>query len=168
MIMFTHKNMKNILVVATVLLVKLASIKEVNAEVVVTETKDNYSKCSGSLLVVTKKGTEKRFGESQTRVTFRANSLEVEGCGCFDLFKRPNFKSTVKRITHTMRNVSGDSIGFTVRSVKRVSCEAYAQPTWVVICIVLGLVLLVAIIAIVVFRCYRKFNQVPTEDRSMP
>ena len=166
MSMFSHKNMKKLLVVATVLLIKLASIKEVNAEVVVTETKDNYFECSGSLLVVTKKGTEKRFGESKTRETFRANSLEVEGCGCFDLFKRPNFKSTVKRITHSMRNVSGDSIGFTVRSIKRVSCEAYAQPTWVVISIVVGLVLLVAIITLVVFKCYRKFNQVPTEDGS--
>lgn len=168
MSMFSHKNMKKLPVIVTVLMIKFSSIKEVNAEVVVTDQKPNYSECSGSLLVVTKKGTEKRFGESQTHATFRATSLEVEGCGCFDLFKRPNFKSTVKRITHNMRNVSGDSIGFTVRSIKRVSCEAYAQPTWVVVCIVVGLVLLVAIIAIVVIRCYRKFNQVPTEDSSMP
>ena len=165
--MFSHTNMKKLLVL-TVFLIKLTCIKEVNADILLPDENENYAKCSGSLLVVTKRGAEKRFGESKNRATFIAKSLEVEGCGCFDLYKKPNFRSTVKRITHNMRNISGDDIGFTVRSVQKVSCEAYAQPTWVVVCIVVGLVLLVAIIAIVLIRCYRKFNPVPTEDRSIP
>ena len=132
-------------------------------------TYENYAECSGSLLVITQRGEETRFGESKARTGFMAKSLEVEGCGCFDLYKRPNYKSTVRRITHNMRNVSGDDIGFkVVRSVQKVPCEAYAQPTWVVVCIVVGLVLLVAIIAVVLIRCYRKFNPVPTEDSSIP
>jgi len=165
--MFSHTNMKELLVL-TVFMIKLTCIKEVNADAIVPVTNENYAKCSGSLLVITKRGAEKRFGESKNSTKFIAKSLEVEGCGCFDLFKRPNYKSTVKRITQNMRNVSGDVIGFTVRSVQKVSCEAYAQPTWVVVCIVVGLVLLVAIIAIVLIRCYRKFNPVPTEDHSIP
>ena len=166
--MFSHTNMKELLVL-TVFMIKLTCIKDVNADAIVADTNGNYAECSGSLLVITKRGEEIRFGESKTRTGFMAKSLEVEGCGCFDLYKRPNYKSTVKRITHNMRNVSGDDIGFTVvRSVQKVSCEAYAQPTWVVVCIVVGLVLLVAIIAVVLIRCYRKFNPVPTEDRSIP
>lgn len=166
--MFSHTNMKELLVL-TVFMIKLTCIKDVNADAIVPDTNGNYAECSGSLLVITKRGEERRFVESKKKnATFIAKSLEVQGCGCFDLYKRPNYKSTVKRITHNMRNVSGDYIGFTVRSVQKVSCEAYAQPTWVVVCIVVGLVLLVAIIAIVLIRCYRKFNPVPTEDRSIP
>ena len=166
--MFSHTNTKGLLVIA-VFMIKLVFIKDVNADAIVADTNVNYAECSGSLLVITKRGEERRFVESKNKnATFIAKSLEVQGCGCFDLYKRPNYKSTVKRITHNMRNVSGDDIGFTVRSVQKVSCEAYAQPTWVVVCIVVGLVLLVAIIAIVLIRCYRKFNPVPTEDRSIP
>jgi len=164
--------MKKLLVLTTVLLINIASIKEVNADVFDAETKENYAECFGSLLVVTRKGAEKTFTESKTSTKFIANSLEVEGCGCFILYKRPNFTSTARLITHHMGKVTGDYIGFTfIKSVEKVPCEAYAdyaQPDWLVVCIVVGLVILVAIIAIVTIKCYRKFNPVPSEDRMMP
>jgi len=164
--------MKKLLVLTTVLLINIASIKEVNADVIDAETKENYAECFGSLLVVTRKGAEKTFAESKTSTKFIANSLEVEGCGCFIVYKRPNFTSTARLITHHLGKVTGDYIGFKViRSVEKVPCEAYAdyaQPDWVVVCIVVGLVVLVAIIAIVTIKCYRKFNPVLSEDRMMP
>ena len=171
--MFSPTNMKKLLVLTTVFLINMASIKEVRAEVFDTETEENYAGCQGSLLVVTKKGTEKRFIESQSPAIFIAKSLEVEGCGCFILYKKTKFRGTSELITHHMGNVttSRDFVGFTVRSVEKIPCEAYqayAQPAWVVVCIVVGLVILAAIIAIVTIRCYRKFNPVPTEDRMIP
>lgn len=167
--MFSPTSMKN-LVLTTVFLINIASIKEVNADITITETDENYAECSGSLLVVTKKGQERRFKESQSPARFIAKSLVVEGCGCFILYKKTKFRGTSELITHHMGNIttSRDSFGFTVKSVEKIPCEAYAQPAWVVVCIVVGLVILTAIIAIVTIRCYRKFNPVPTEDRMMP
>ena len=166
--------MKTLLVLTTVFLINISSIKEVNAEVFDPQTKDNYAECFGSLLVVTRRGAERRFAESKTPTKFIANSLEVEGCGCFVLYQRKNFIGTSELITHHMGNVtsSKEFIGFTVRSVEKVSCDeysaAYAQPDWVVVCIVVGLVILVAIAAIITIKFYRKFNPVPSEDRMMP
>jgi len=163
--------MKKLLILTTVFLSNIANIKEVNADVIEAETKENYAECFGSLLVVDRRGAERRFTETKNFTKFIANSLEVEGCGCFILYKRTNFTSTARPITHHMGKVTGDYIGFTVRSVEKVHCEAYAdyaEPDWLVVCIVVGLVILVAIIAIVTIKCYRKFNPVPSEDRMMP
>jgi len=164
--------MKKLFVLTTVFLINISSIKEVNADVIEVETKENYAECFGSLLVVTKRGAERRFTETKNSTKFIASSLEVEGCGCFILYRRTNFTNTERLITHHMGSVTGDYIGFTVRSIEKVACdeysEAYAQPDWVVVCIVVGLVILVAIAAIVTIKCYRKFNPVPSEDRMMP
>ena len=122
----TFKNMK-LLVLVTVFLIKLASIKEVNAEVIVPQSKDNYAECFGSLSVVTEREVKLSFKESRTKTGFNAASLQVEGCGCFDLYRRKNFGGTVRPISHYMGNLSGDYIGFTVRSVEKVPCEEYGQ-----------------------------------------
>ena len=123
-------NMK-LLVLATVFLIQLASIIEVNAEVFDAETKANYAECLGSLLVVTEREVKIRFNLSRTRTRFNASSLQVEGCGCFDLYKKTNFRGTVWHISHYMGNLSGDNIGFTtVKSVEKVPCEEYGQHPW--------------------------------------
>ena len=122
-------NMK-LLVLATVFLIQLASIIEVNAEVFDAETKANYAECLGSLLVVTEREVKIRFNLSRTRTRFKAASLQVEGCGCFDLYKKKNYRGTVWHISHYMGNLSGDNIGFPVKSVKKVPCEEYGQHPW--------------------------------------
>ena len=118
--------MEKLLILATVFLI---GFKEVNANIIVPETKANYAECFGSLLVVTETG-ELRYRESQTPTRFIANSFEVEGCGCFELYMRRNFKSTSYYISHYMGNISGDNIGFTIRSVKKVPCNEYTKSNW--------------------------------------
>ena len=161
-------NTKWMLVFATIFMIHLESITEVNAEIVVPITNDHVE-CSGSLLVITKRKAEKRFADSNDTTLFKASSLQVEGCGCFYLYKNKNFGGYSKVITHHMGNMTGDYIKFLVKSVEKFDCEAYyAQPAWVVVCIVLAIILLVAVIAIIMIRCCRKFNQVPSEDNMMP
>ena len=122
--------MMKLLILMTVFLIKLASSKEVNVhEVIDTETKANYAECFGSLLVVTNRG-EISFGRTKSPTYLKANSLEVEGCGCFDLYKRRNFRGTSLYISHYMGYISGDYIGFTIRSVKKVPCYEYTKSTW--------------------------------------
>ena len=125
----SSQNMK-LLVLATVFLFQLTRIKEVNAEILVPQRKDNYAECFGSLLVVTENGFRCRIQDSVTQTRFKVNSLEVEGCGCFELYKRENFGGTVRPISHYMGYVSSDYIGFTVRSVEKVPCEEYGQHPW--------------------------------------
>ena len=125
--------MKKLLILTTVFLIKLLSSKEVNSHqlnfIHDAETKANYAECFGSLLVVTKR-KEVRFGETKTPTKLKANSLEVEGCGCFELYRKKNFKSTSFYISHYMGYISGDMIGFKIRSVKKVPCDEYAKSTW--------------------------------------
>ena len=125
--------MKKLLILTTVLLIKLTSSKEVNSHqlnfIHDAETKANYAECFGSLLVVTKRG-EVRFERTKTPTKLKANSLEVEGCGCFELYRKKNFKSTSFYISHYMGYISGDMIGFKIRSVKKVPCNEYTKSTW--------------------------------------
>ena len=125
--------MKKLLILTTVVLIKLTRSKKVDAhEVIVpSQTKADFAECLGSLLVVTESG-ELRFGRTKTLPypkKLNANSLEVEGCGCFELYNRRNFKGTSFYISHYMGNISGDYVGFTIRSVEKVPCNEYTKST---------------------------------------
>ena len=102
-------------------------VKNVKAEVVDVLENPIYAKCTGSLIVVTSNGNVTRFSESKKRTALNVSTLKVEGCGCFYLYKRPNFKSSSKLITHHMtrnsQNIKSDYIGFKIRSIEKVSCE---------------------------------------------
>ena len=157
------------LLVTVMITLKLASIAAAkNSGFTVPDPKEKFGKCTGSLVVLTSAGEEKKFPATKRKTALDAVTVQAEGCGCYYVYKRTHLKSTSEFISPSMGSLSGDTIGFKIRSIERVSCEATAQPTWVVVCIVVGLVLLVAIIAIVLIRCYRKFNPVPTEDHSIP
>ena len=102
--------------------------KNVNAETFDDDKNFKFSDCTGSLVIVTTNRTTKRFSESKKKTALDASSLKVEGCGCFYLYKRPNFKSRSKLITHHMtrnsQNISGKYIGFKkIKSIEKVSCE---------------------------------------------
>ena len=129
-----HFSMKKLLILTTVVLIKLASSKKVDAhEVIVpSQTKADFAECLGSLLVVTESG-ELRFGRTKTLpwpTKLIENSLEVEGCGCFELYNRRNFKGTSFYISHYMGYISGDYVGFTIRSVEKVPCNEYTKSIW--------------------------------------
>ena len=99
--------------------------KNVNAEAFDDDKNFKFSDCTGSLVVVTTNRTTKRFSESKKKTALIASSLHVEGCGCFYLYRRPNFKGSSMSVTHARdsQSISGDSIGFKIRSIEKVSCE---------------------------------------------
>ena len=108
----------------------MMTVHNVNAQVHEPDPNINFAECSGSLAVTTNKNGKKitkKFSESQKITGLEASSVQVEGCGCFHLYRRPNFKSSSKLVTHHMtrdrQNISGDYIGFKIRSIEKVSCE---------------------------------------------
>ena len=121
--------MKKLLVLTTALLINIANVKKASSDIIVPQTKDDYSECFGSLLVETRMGAEKRFKDSKKFTRFDATSLEVEGCGCFVLYQKTEFQGTSELITHHMGNVttSEDYFGFTVRSIEKVPCDYFAD-----------------------------------------
>ena len=153
----------------TILLIKLVSISFVEADGVIDDEKlPHYAECTASLKVVTTDGREKRFTDSKKVTSLAVKSLEVEGCerdGCFYVYKQKRFQASSVFIAHYTGNVTGDYIGFRIRSVEKVPCENLAQPVWFVICIVAGVFTLLAILAIGGIKCYRKYNPWPVEDR---
>ena len=113
-----------------ILVAIIVTVNIVNAQVHEADPNINFSKCTGSLAVTTnKKGKKiiKKFSESKKNTGLEASSLQVEGCGCFYLYKRSKFKGSSKLISHHMtrhrQNITGDYIGFKIRSIEKVSCE---------------------------------------------
>ena len=153
------------LLVTVMVTIKLASLAGAKGSgLTVTETMDKFGDCTGSLVIVTSAGEEKKFSTSKRKTLLDAQTLRAEGCGCYVVYNRQRNKGTSEFISSSMGTVSGDTIGFKIRSIERVSCEATAQPTWLVVCLVAGVVLLVAVLAIVGIKCFRKYNKVPTEE----
>lgn len=157
----------NTLLVTVMITFNLASIAgaEACAGVTCSDVPPTFGECTGSLVVLTSAGIEKKFAATKRRTALDAQTVQAEGCGCYYVYQRTKLKGTSEFISPSMGSVSGDTIGFKIRSIERVSCEATAQPTWVVVCIVAGLVLMIAIIAITGIKCYRKYNKVPMEER---
>ena len=147
--------------------------KNVNAQVWKDDKNVKFAECTGSLLVdgTTDKNrtiTTRRFAKSKNITGLYANSLKVEGCGCFYLYRKTYFKSTSKLITHHMTrnspNISGDYIGFNkIRSIEKVSCEGIKSDEgsfWTAGVGVVGgvSVLIVIIMATVGIKCYKKYK----------
>ena len=154
------------LLVTVMVTIKLASLAGAKGSgITVTQTLDDFGDCTGSLVAVTSAGEEKKFSASKRKTLLDAQTIRAEGCGCYVVYNRHRNRGTSQFVSPSMGTVSGDTIGFKIRSIERVSCEATAQPTWLVVCIVAGVVLLVAVLAIVGIKCFRKYNKVPTEER---
>ena len=107
------------LLVAVFLMVELANANTLDMSV----APENIFSCTGSLVVTTNgNGYTMRFPESNRRTRLSVSSLRVEGCGCFYLYRRPNFKSSSMFVTHASQSISRDSIPFKIRSIEKVSC----------------------------------------------
>ncbi len=89
----------------------------------ITQPRVKSSSCSGSLVILTPVRGEKKLHDSKTNTLLQAESVRIEGCGCYYLYKRPGFKATSRLITPSMGSVTGDTIGFKIRSIERVYCE---------------------------------------------
>merc|ERR1711915_267468 len=92
-------------------------------QMIFSPTKENKS-CSGSLVVQTHDRGERRFPGTKSVTLLRVKSVHVEGCGCYYVYRRPGHKSTSRLITHSMGSVTSDYIGFKIRSIEKVSCQA--------------------------------------------
>ncbi len=152
----------------------LVTMKIVNGQVHEPFANSNFAECTGSLAVMTNINgiiTTKKFSESKKNTGLDASSLEVEGCGCFYLYKRSNFKSSSKLVTHHMtrdsQNISGDYIGFKIRSIEKVSCEGIKYDAlegdglsfWIMVGFGAGVSLLVVtLMAVAGVKCYRKYR----------
>ena len=89
---------------------------------IIAPTNRNFLECTGSLIIETPNGEEKRFAVSKRRTRLRAKNVRVEGCGCFHVYQRPGFRATSRLISSNMKKVSGDHIGFRIRSIEKVPC----------------------------------------------
>merc|ERR1711915_1086465 len=92
-------------------------------QAIIAPINSNFPECTGSLVVETTEGEEKRFRVSKKNTRLRAKTVRVEGCGCFYLYQRPRFRATSRFISPQMKRVSGDNIGFRIRSIEKVSCD---------------------------------------------
>ena len=158
-------------------------LKNVNAEVWKADENFKFAECTGSLVVVSttarnKTITPRRFSKSKNITGLYANSLKVEGCGCFYLYRSRYFKGTSKLITHHMtrnsQNISGDYIGFNqIKSIEKVFCESIKSDEgsfWTAgVGVVGGVSLLILIImAAVGVKCYKKYKPVSTATLTTP
>ena len=106
----------------TVLLSELA-MSAASTQMIISQPRAKSSSCSGSLVILTPVRGERKFHDSKTNTLLQAESVHIEGCGCYYLYKRPGFKATSRLITPSMGSVTGDTIGFKIRSIERVHCE---------------------------------------------
>merc|ERR1711915_785908 len=83
----------------------------------------NFPECTGSLVVETTEGEEKRFTASKKKTSLRVKNIRIEGCGCFYVYQGPRFRATSRFISPQMKTVSGDYIGFRIRSIEKVPCD---------------------------------------------
>ena len=115
------------IVLLTVVLVGLgtreASTRRVAQVFVPDESEGNRNRCSGSLVAVTSAGVEKKFSVSRRKTLLDVQTLRAEGCGCYVLYNRNMYRGSSQFISSSMGTVTGDTIGFKIRSIERVSCE---------------------------------------------
>ena len=109
------------IVLLTVFVVELAT-RVASTQMSISPKRGDIS-CSGSLVVLTTDRGEKMFHGSKTNTLLMTKSVHAEGCGCYYVYKRPGFKATSRLISPSMGTVSGDTIGFRIRSIESVSCE---------------------------------------------
>ena len=135
---------------------------------VVIETHgEDATTCSGSLVITNTDGVETKFDSPIDKVTnikksSKIYSVRVEGCGCFYIYSRPRGRGASELVTSGQK-WSGEDFGFSrAKSLERIRCEKAeknAMPVWGVVLTVLGLVVFVAIAAVIFIRI-RKYQAV--------
>ena len=110
------------LLVAVFLMMKFVNAG-LRVDSMIFEAPEPIAECTGSLVVTTNgNGFTRRFSESNRRTRLSVSSLRVEGCGCFYLYRRSNFRSSSMFVSHASQSISRDSIPFKIRSIEKVSC----------------------------------------------
>ena len=95
------------LLVAVFLMMKLVNAG-LRVDSMIFEAREYTAECTGSLVVTTNgNGLTMRFPESNRRTRLSVSSLRVEGCGCFYLYRRSNFRSSSMFVTHASQSISG-------------------------------------------------------------
>eukprot|EP00092_Neocalanus_flemingeri_P049543 GFUD01056979.1.p1 GENE.GFUD01056979.1~~GFUD01056979.1.p1 ORF type:complete len:153 (+),score=49.75 GFUD01056979.1:15-473(+) len=117
--------------------------------------------CEGSVTLY--EGSEETVVTEDENVKVTVDKVKLVGCGCFSLHAKKGGRGR-SYFLGRRGEYSGEDIGWSkVRSVRRVECESRAMPVWGVIVIVVGLVVVVAVGAVLGFRKYRQYRTVGTE-----
>ena len=120
---FNFLMMTILLIVLNPDLVRTRTLQISKYQSIIAPTNSNFLECTGSLVIETARGEEKRFAVSKKRTNIRAKNVRLEGCGCFHVYKRPGFKASSRFISSRMEKVSGDHICFKIRSIEKVTCN---------------------------------------------
>ena len=130
----------------------------------VFDVKENEGECKGSVTLY--EGSTETVVTKDENVKVSVDKIKLEGCGCFRLHDKKNGRGR-SFFLGRQGEYTGEEMGLRkVRSVRRVECESLAMPVWGVIVIVVGLVILMALVAVFGFRKYREYSAVKTEENS--
>eukprot|EP00092_Neocalanus_flemingeri_P014756 GFUD01015925.1.p1 GENE.GFUD01015925.1~~GFUD01015925.1.p1 ORF type:complete len:148 (-),score=45.61 GFUD01015925.1:100-543(-) len=118
-------------------------------------TEENEEECKGSVTLY--EGSEETVVTKDEDVRVDVDRVKVEGCGCFTLHSRKEGRGR-SYFLGRRGEFSAADIGWSkVRSVRKAGCDSRAMPLWAVILIVVGLVVLIAVMAVFGFRKYRQY-----------
>ena len=131
-----------------------------NGNLIDTDIKDGV--CEGSVTLY--EGSEETVVTEFMNVKVTVDKVVLEGCGCYSLTSRKNGRGKSYFLSRRGEH-SVEDIGWSkVKSVSRVDCATLAMPVWGVILIVVGLVLLVAVGALLFFKKYQQYRKVTTTE----
>merc|ERR1711892_1640840 len=130
----------------------------------VFDVKENEGECKGSVTLY--EGSTETGVTKDENVKVSVDKIKMEGCRCFRLHDKKKGRGR-SFFLGKQGEYTGEEMGLRkVRSVRRVDCESLAMPVWGVIVIVVGLVILMALVAVFGFRKYREYSAVQTEENS--
>jgi hypothetical protein len=145
---------------ALLLLSTAALMSYCNGNLIDTDIKSGL--CEGSVTLY--EGSEKTVITEYMNVKVTVDKVMLEGCGCYSLTSRKNGRGKSYFLSRRGEH-SVEDIGWSkVRSVSRVDCATLAMPVWGVILIVVGLVVLVAVGALLFFKKYQQYRKVTTNE----
>ena len=112
----THTNMSYLH--TTVLILCLAQLSQMRASVI--EGSDRLlSQCEGQIKLFTDSGEVRVFREAERKTNLAVNTAVLEGCGCFRLFEKKNFRGR----SYQVKNMGEHKIGLRrVRSLFKTTC----------------------------------------------
>ena len=76
------------------------------------------SECKGKLTLIAPCGMEMNYFKNESKIDFNAAKVKVEGCSCFRLFERQDFRGKSFLVTKGRKK----KVTFRVRSLARVIC----------------------------------------------
>eukprot|EP00092_Neocalanus_flemingeri_P031759 GFUD01034499.1.p1 GENE.GFUD01034499.1~~GFUD01034499.1.p1 ORF type:complete len:167 (+),score=26.65 GFUD01034499.1:140-640(+) len=121
--------------------------------------------CKGLLKLISTAGDVEEYTEDQRDLNVKPAKAILEGCACYRLFERKNKRGR----SYYVNKIGEHSIPLKkVGSLAIVPCSREAMPMWSVALIVVGLVIVVGVIVVLIFKRKRRSHEsVPTIDQTI-